>query len=144
MKLYHYAFKKEILSEGIEGFHKHNDTKIINNLISNEFNGECFGRDYCIFFNLDKRDDGYLTVSVDSSKLDSNLLFVANQNIANLIYKKWYKGNDTSEAVKEYVSSIKKLSEYNNEYENPEVFYLDDISPDLLHLEEIDEGCFEE
>lgn len=134
MKLYHYSFKKEILEEGLDAFYKHADTKIINNLICESF-GECFGRDFCIFLNLDRRDDGYLTVSVDSENLDSELLYIADQDIANLIYKTWYRGDDCSKLVKEYVSSIMHLKDYNGEYINAEVFYVDDIPAKMLTVE---------
>ena len=138
MKLYHYGFKKEILTEGLDSFCKHPDTGAINDLIYESF-GECFGRDFCIFLNLDRRYDGYLTVSVDSEKLDSELLYIADQDIADSIYRQWYRGNDCSELVKQYVASIMNLAEYEGQYENPEVFYNDDIAVDLLTVEYLDE-----
>lgn len=138
MKLYHYGFKKEILTEGLNSFCKHPDTAEINNLIHESF-GECFGRDVCVFLNLDRRDNGYLTVSVDSEKLDPGLLNVADQDIADRIYSQWYRGNDCSELVNKYVSSIMKLEEYEGQYENPEVFYSDDIPAEILTIEYLDE-----
>lgn len=138
MKLYHYSFKKEILEEGLDAFCKHPDTGNINNLIYEQF-GDCFGRDFCVFLNLDRRDNGHLTVSVDSENLNSELLYVADQDIADLIYSKWYKEEDCSELVEKYVSSIVKFSEYNGQYKNAEVFYTDDIPANLLSLEFLDE-----
>lgn len=130
------------MTEGLNSYCKHPDTEAINDLIQESF-GECFGRDLCIFLNLDRRDDGYLTVSVDSEKLNSDLLYVANQDIANSIYRKWYRGNDCSELIKQYVESIKPFKEYNGEYQNPEVFYTDDIPVEILSVEYIDEESFE-
>lgn len=139
MKLYHYGFKKEILEEGLLGYYKHNDTEEINELIYEQY-GELFKRDYCVFFNLKQIDDGELTVSVDSKSLNEDLLFVANQEAANDIYRCIYNGEDYKDSITEYVESIMKLKDYNNEYENPEVFYGDDIPSDLLTLEYIYEG----
>lgn len=144
MKLYHYGFKKEILDEGIISYIKHNDTKIINNLISNIYDGECFGRDDCVFLNLDFRDIGEVIVSVDLEKLNSDLLYVANQDIANDIYNQWYRGNNCDSLVKKYVESIKKFKSYSGEYENPEIMYLGDIDSSLLNVEHLNEEFFEE
>lgn len=137
MKLYHYGFKRDILEEGLVAFYKHVDTNLINHLIRKSF-GECFGRDYCVFFNLDRRDEGNITVSVDSKNLDSNLLYVADQDIANAIYSTWYKDGDYSKLVEQYVSSIVRFEDYNREYSNAEVFYLDDVPVELLNIESVD------
>ena len=134
MKLYHYGFKKEILLEGLDAYYKHPDTKIINNLIFEEFQ-DFFGRDYCVFLNFDKRDEGNIQVSVESNSLNSELLYVADQDLANLIYKKWYNGQDCEKYIKEYVSSIIPFKDYNNNYNNAEIMYLDSISVNLLTLE---------
>lgn len=142
MKLYHYGFKKEILTEGLDSFCKHPDTGAINELIYESF-GECFGRDFCVFLNLDRRDNGYLTVSVDSENLNSELLYIADQDIADSIYRQWYRGNDCSELVKKYVSSIMSFNDYNGEYKNPEVFYSDDIPAEMLSVEYLDEDLLE-
>lgn len=138
MKLYHYGFRKNIIEYGLEAFYKHNHTRIINDLIYKEFQ-ECFGRDYCVFLNLDKRDNGDIIVSVDSQSLNSDLLYVADEDIADAIYSNWYRGKDCFNLVREYVSSIMKLSDYNGEYSNSEVLYLDDIPSDLLKVEYINE-----
>lgn len=135
MKLYHYGFKKEILSEGLDAYFKHSDTKTINNLIFEEFE-DYFGRDYCVFLNFDKRDEGEILVSVDSNNLNKELLYVADQDLANSIYEKWYKGYECKELIKEYVKSIIPFNEYiENTYENAEIMYLDCIDSDLLVLE---------
>ena len=135
MKFYHYAFNQEILSKGLSASIKHQDTETINNLIAAQHDGECFGRDYCVFLNFDNRDIGDFSVSVDSDSLDKDLIFIANQEIANNIYSKWYRGQDTVELTKKYVESIKTFSEYCNDYLNPEIMYLDDISSELISLE---------
>ena len=134
MKLYHYSFNESILTEGIDAYYKHPDTVAINDLIVEQF-GECFGRDYCVFFNIDKRDIGDTIVSVDSSNLDAEQLFIADQELADSIYRNWYRGNDCKELINDYVTSIMKLQDYNGEYENPEVFYTDCVQSELLNAE---------
>lgn len=137
MKLYHYGLEKTILTEGINSYIKHSDTNIINNLIS-EVYGKCFNRDVCVFFNLERRDEGIITVSVDSNDLNQELINVADQDLADSIYSEWYRGKDCTDLIRKYVSSIKKLKDYKGEYENPEIFYEDDIPSNLLHLEFIE------
>lgn len=132
VKLFHYSFKDAIFSEGILANMKHDDTKIINDAISKNHDKECFGRDHCVFLNFDKRDDGDFVVSVDLKDLNPELLYIADQNIANEIYNKFYKGYPIDELSKQYVASIKPFLEYNDEYSNPELFYLDDIPSELL------------
>lgn len=132
VKLFHYSFKDTIFSEGILANMKHDDTKIINDAISKNHNEKCFGRDYCVFLNFDKRNDGDFVASVDLKDLNHELLYVADQNIANEIYSKFYKGYPVDELSKQYVASIKPFLEYNGEYSNPELFYLDDIPSGLL------------
>ena len=135
IKLYHYSFNDEILSEGILANIKHPDTETINSVISRNHDGECFNRDYCVFFNLDKRDIGDFIVSVNLKDLNKELLYVADQNIANDLYTKWYNGCPVEELAKKYVTSIKPLSEYTNEYANPEILYLGDVPATLLNVE---------
>lgn len=137
MRLYHYGLKKSILTEGINSYIKHPDTSIINNLIIEVF-GECFNRDICVFFNLERRDEGIVTVSVDSNDLNQELINVADQDLADSIYSEWYRGKDCTDLIRKYVSSIKKLKDYNGEYKNPEIFYEDDIPANLLTLEFIE------
>lgn len=134
MKLYHYSLEKKILDEGINSFIKHEHTSIINSLI-NEFSTKCLDRQFCVFFNLDRRDDGAITVSVDSEKLNSDLLYVADQTMADVIFDKYINGKDYSDAVKKYVSSIMNLKDYNGEYDNPEVYYAEDVPAELLSVE---------
>ena len=135
MKLYHYTYNENILKEGLDAYYKHPDTIAINDLIINKF-GECFGRDYCIFFNLNKVDNGDIIVSVDSSSLDIEQLFVANQDLADDIYRNLYRGNNCDSLIDDYVNSIMVFDNYNGEYENPEVFYTDSIPANLLKIEE--------
>lgn len=137
MKLYHYSFSESILSEGLDACEKHPDTKIINSLIFKRHE-DCIDRDYCVFLNFDFRNIGDLVVSVKSEDLNEDLLYVANQDIANQIYSEWYRANNTDSLVDEYVQSIKPFSEYKHEYANAEVMYLGDISPVLLTIESED------
>ena len=137
MKIYHYGFKKEIITEGIDAGFKHEDTQAINELIYDIYENY-FGRDYCVFFNLDKRDLGDILISVEVEKLDENHLYIADQHLADIIHRQWYRGysaEDLVNEIKEYVSSIMPFKEYNNQYENPELFYLDSIEPHLLKVE---------
>lgn len=134
MKLYHYGFKKEIITEGLNAGLKHKDTEIINDMIYDIYENY-FGRDYCIFLNLDKRDEGEILVSVESDKLNQNLLYIANQELANDIYRKCYQGHNCEASIKQYVSSIIPFKDYNNEYDNPELMYLDSIEAELLKVE---------
>lgn len=143
MKLYHYSFTESILEEGLEPFIKHKDTCLINNLIFEQFY-DCFGRDYCVFLNQDKRDLGELIVSVDIDDLNNEFIYVANQDLADDIYRAWYKGNNYAEIVKKYVNSIVKFSDYNNEYKNSEIFYTEYIKPELLMIEYINEEFFKD
>ena len=135
MKLYHYSSNENILKEGLDAYYKHPDTVAINDLIINKF-GESFGRDYCVFFNLNKIDNGDIIVSVDSSNLDMEQLFVADQDLADAIYLNWYRGNNCDAILDEYFNSIISFKFYNGEYDNPEVFYTDCVSAELLKIEE--------
>lgn len=137
MKIYHYGFNEKIITEGIDASIKREATEAINELIYDIYENY-FGRDCCVFFNFDKRDVGDILFSVEVEELNEKLLYVANQYLADKLYDKWYKGynsEDLAVEIKEYVSSIIPFKEYNNQYENPELFYLDSIEPSLLKVE---------
>lgn len=136
MKIYHYSFTKEILESGLDSYIKQAATTEINELIY-EIYGDYFGRDVCVFFNFNREDDGEITVSVDTDTLDVDCLYVADQNIANIIYDNWYKGKDCTSYVQEYVSSIVKFSDYKGQYNHSEIFYTNDIPKELLKVEYI-------
>lgn len=134
MKIYHYGFRKEIITEGLDAGIKHEDTQKINDMIYDIYENY-FGRDYCVFFNLDRRDEGEILLSVEVNKLNQNLLYIANQELANDIYRNYYKGYNCEDTIKQYVSSIIPFKNYKNEYENPELMYLDSIDAELLKVE---------
>ena len=136
MKLYHYSNAEAILEEGLRCWYKHTDTDVINDLIY-EVCDDYLYRNSCIFFNFDKRDDGDIVVSVNINDLNKDLLYVADQDLADRIYSLYYKGKDCIELVKQYVDSIVKLEDYDNSYENSEVFYIDDVPIELLNIETI-------
>lgn len=136
MKLYHYTNNKNVLKEGLKSWIKHEDTEIINNLIE-KFSDDLYSRDDCIFLSFKKSDLGDIIISVNSESLNKDLLFVANQDLANEIYSNYYYDRNNESIVKNYIKSIVSFKDYNGDYENPEIIYQDSIPLNLLKLEDI-------
>lgn len=136
MKLYHYSNNENILKEGLLSYIKHEDTKLINYLIS-LYDDDLYDRNNCLFLTFDKKDLGDILVSVDTELLNKDLLLVADQEIANDIFSNYYRGNDVEELVKKYTKSIIPFNDYKGEYKNPEILYQDDIPSSFLIIEEV-------
>ena len=135
MKLYHYSNNENILKEGLLSYIKHEDTELINYLI-NLYDDDLYNRNDCLFLTFDKRDLGDIIVSVDIDLLNKDLLFVADQEIANNIFSNYYRGNDVEELVKKYTKSIVSFKDYKREYKNPEILYQNSIPLSFLKIEE--------
>lgn len=134
MKLYHYSEKKKILKEGLISSYKHEDTLLITNLI-NQYGDDIYGRNDCVFLTFKLKDFATYIVSVESTTLNENFLLVADLDLANEIYSRYYQGKDVEESVKKYIDSIINFKDYKQNYRNPEVLYQGDIPPHLLKVE---------
>lgn len=128
-----------IKKEGLRGWHKSEDTEIINKVLNKlDSHPNWLDRNGCVFFHFDKEPAfGEYIVTVDSSVIDESRLFVADEGYAQEIFNAIYYGKEETfyDLARKYWDSLKKFKDYlclKTDYQQPEVLCLCDIPPEWI------------